>query len=388
MAPLESAAIVPVADLAYPDDVGRKVRVAGFCSSYDTDTGELWLEHERVRIAVDLSLVLEAGTRLELHPKSKWMCIGTLERHRGSPIGVTSGTMDPATSTSRDRVRDGPMTYNETVLFVRDLLECAIHTILAVRQVYPAEVFVRRKRYETPVFQSRHPGLNEYIGTTCNAIMHELQHASLRQVVIALVDEDAPNADVLERYVFALDFLLPDTDVRNRDLVIKGNLSQAAAELVARQFLLQLLTLEARLPPAGERPCTFRVLIEMDADQTPTANSDQEPSTGPWAPADGVPFRANAVDNAQATLSLHVEAYAEDEADASQATTYDVHDAALSQRDLDDPDIEQGASTSAIPLRKRKLFAQPVTTGGPTSDASSAESDESDGSDESLSAPP
>ena len=127
---------------------------------------------------------------------------------------------------------------------------------------------MRRKRYEAPAFQSRHPGLNEYIGTTCNAIMHELQHvrrpltqASLRQVVVALVDEDAPNADdVLERYVFALDFLLPDTDVRNRDLLyvgslrrIKGNLSQAAAELVARQFLLQLLTLEARLPPAGER---------------------------------------------------------------------------------------------------------------------------------------
>ena len=190
--------------------------------------------------------------------------------------------MDPAPSTSRDRVRDGPMTYNgacraytETVRFVGDLrmcranaVECAIHTILAVRQVYPPDVFVRRKRYEAPAFQSRHPGLNEYIGTTCNAIVHELQHvrlpltqSSLRQVVIALLDEDAPGADhVLERYVFALDFLLPDTDMRNRDLMyvayscrIKGNLSLAAAELVARQFLLQLLTLEARLLPAGER---------------------------------------------------------------------------------------------------------------------------------------
>ncbi|KAI3617810.1 hypothetical protein CBS9595_003719 [Malassezia furfur] len=323
--------------------------------------------------------------------------------------------MDPAASTSRDRVRDGPMTYN---------VECAIHTILAVRQVYPPEVFVRRKRYEAPAFQSRHPGLNEYIGTTCNAIMHELQHvrrpltqASLRQVVVALVDEDAPNADdVLERYVFALDFLLTDTDVRNRDLL--ETYRRRPPNSLRANFCSSFSRWRrgCRRPASDVRrqthaACTFRVLIEMDADQTPTANSDQEPSTGPWAPADGVPFRANGVDDAHATLgvrpayprtsvpqlhplqvlesglSLHVEACAENEADASQATAHDPHDAAHSQRDLDDPEIEQGASTSTIPLRKRKLFAQPVTTGGPTSDASSAESDESDESGESLSAP-
>ncbi|KAI3624082.1 hypothetical protein CBS14141_002510 [Malassezia furfur] len=301
--------------------------------------------------------------------------------------------MDPAPSTSRDRVRDGPMTYN---------VECAIHTILAVRQVYPPDVFVRRKRYEAPAFQSRHPGLNEYIGTTCNAIVHELQHvrlpltqSSLRQVVIALLDEDAPGADhVLERYVFALDFLLPDTDMRNRDLI--------AATAGRRTTYVD----------QAHAACTFRVLIEMDADQTPSANSDREPATGPWAPADGVPFQANAADDAHATLgvqpahphksvpqlhplqvlesgvSLHVEAYADVGAGASQATSHDTQEAAQSQRDLDDPDIEHGASTSVIPLRKRKLFAQPVTTGGPMSDASSAESgDESDDSGQSLSAP-
>ncbi|WFD03987.1 hypothetical protein MOBT1_002684 [Malassezia obtusa] len=87
---------------------------------------------------------------------------------------------------------------------------------------------------------------------------------------MALHYEDAPDAqEALERYVFALDFLLPDTDLRNRDL-----------------------------------------LQELD----------------------------------------------------------------LSQRDLDDPNIEEGVGTSDIPLRQRKLFAQPLTTGGPTSDASSEES--------------
>jgi mitotic spindle assembly checkpoint protein MAD2B len=50
----------------------------------------------------------------------------------------------------------------------------AIHTILYVRQIYPADLFVRRKKYETPVYQSRHPGLNEYIAGAVKAIGDEL----------------------------------------------------------------------------------------------------------------------------------------------------------------------------------------------------------------------
>ena len=50
----------------------------------------------------------------------------------------------------------------------------AIHTVLYVRRVYPADVFIRRKKYNTPVFQSRHPGLNEYISGVVKAITDEL----------------------------------------------------------------------------------------------------------------------------------------------------------------------------------------------------------------------
>jgi mitotic spindle assembly checkpoint protein MAD2B len=57
-------------------------------------------------------------------------------------------------------------------------VEVAIHTILYVRQVYPAEIFVRRKKYDTPVFQSRHPALNEYISGAVKAIGDELVHVS------------------------------------------------------------------------------------------------------------------------------------------------------------------------------------------------------------------
>jgi len=53
-------------------------------------------------------------------------------------------------------------------------VEVAIHAILYVRQVYPTDLFVRRKKYDTPVFQSRHPTLNEYISGAVRAIGEEL----------------------------------------------------------------------------------------------------------------------------------------------------------------------------------------------------------------------
>ena len=62
-------------------------------------------------------------------------------------------------------------------------VEVAIHTILYVRQVYPADLFIRRRKYDTPVFQSRHPGLNEYIAGAVRAITDEL----------ALVSHQAPS---------------------------------------------------------------------------------------------------------------------------------------------------------------------------------------------------
>lgn len=53
-------------------------------------------------------------------------------------------------------------------------VEVAIHNILYARQVYPAELFVRRKKYNTPVFQSRHPALNEYISGAVKAAGEEI----------------------------------------------------------------------------------------------------------------------------------------------------------------------------------------------------------------------
>jgi hypothetical protein len=60
----------------------------------------------------------------------------------------------------------------------RILVEVAVHTILYVREVYPADVFVRRKKFGTPVFQARHPGLNAYVAGAIRAVREELLRVS------------------------------------------------------------------------------------------------------------------------------------------------------------------------------------------------------------------
>jgi hypothetical protein len=59
------------------------------------------------------------------------------------------------------------------------IVEVAIHTILYVRQIYPADLFVRRRKYDTPVFQSRHPALNAYISGAVRAAGEEILLVSL-----------------------------------------------------------------------------------------------------------------------------------------------------------------------------------------------------------------
>ena len=68
--------------------------------------------------------------------------------------------------------------------------------------------------YDTPVYESRHPGLSEYIHSVVRAIGRELEESTVRQVILAIYHEDAPD-EALEEFVFVLTFLLSDADKRD-----------------------------------------------------------------------------------------------------------------------------------------------------------------------------
>ena len=53
-------------------------------------------------------------------------------------------------------------------------VEVAVHTILFVRRLYPVDLFTRKKKWDAPVYQSRHPALNEYISGAVKAVGEEL----------------------------------------------------------------------------------------------------------------------------------------------------------------------------------------------------------------------
>ncbi|KAG6866044.1 hypothetical protein C0991_009141 [Blastosporella zonata] len=98
-----------------------------------------------------------------------------------------------------------PLTFNETVKGIAEFIEVAIHTILYVRQVYPADLFVRRKKYDTPVFQSRHPALNDYISGAVKAITEELILGNVDKVVVVIKDKDQM---ALERFIFSVENMI------------------------------------------------------------------------------------------------------------------------------------------------------------------------------------
>ncbi|SJX61834.1 related to mitotic spindle assembly checkpoint protein mad2b [Sporisorium reilianum f. sp. reilianum] len=229
----------------------------------------------------------------------------------------------------RDRLEDSPLTYNQLVSGIIDFLEVAFHTILCMRSVYPYDVFARRKKYSHPCYQSRHPGLNEYISRVLAALRSEIEKSTVSKVILVIrpnvvVDPNgqgfgsgssaelsssngsaaASPADAYERFVFSLDYILPSSliDPRDRDLAISSNVTSSELELIFRGFMQKLMVVDGILydmptatgansgkdDEASAPELTFAVVLEMAEDETsPSGKDKNEASTGDWIPADG-----------------------------------------------------------------------------------------------------
>ncbi|GAC96236.1 hypothetical protein PHSY_003816 [Pseudozyma hubeiensis SY62] len=222
----------------------------------------------------------------------------------------------------RDRLEDSPLTYNQLVSGIIDFLEVAFHTILCMRSVYPYDAFARRKKYSHPCYQSRHPGLNEYISRVLTALRSEIEKSTVSKVILVIrpnvvVDPNGGSngsgssggessgdaADAFERFVFSLDYILPSAliDQRDRDLAISSNVTSSELEMIFRGFMQKLMVVDGILydmpSAAGARgqdgdtasttELTFAVVLEMmDEDTTPVGKDRNEASTGDWIPAD------------------------------------------------------------------------------------------------------
>ncbi|GJE85843.1 DNA-binding protein [Phanerochaete sordida] len=175
---------------------------------------------------------------------------------------------------------EDPLTFNQIVQGIADFIEVAIHTILYIRRVYPAELFIRRKKYDTPVFQSRHPALNEYISGAVKAVADELAAGNVEKVVVIIKDKDNV---ALERYVFAVQNMI-QVEAYNKDTSVLGAMTPTALGQYFRAFMAKLSLMENQLGQLslGDEG-SFAVVIELRDDKAPSVSQGKDPP--PWVPA-------------------------------------------------------------------------------------------------------
>ncbi|PCH33994.1 mitotic spindle checkpoint HORMA domain-containing protein [Wolfiporia cocos MD-104 SS10] len=186
--------------------------------------------------------------------------------------------------------------WSQTVQGIAEFIEVAIHTILYVRQIYPVDLFVRRKKYNTPVFQSRHPALNEYISGAVGALAEELATGSVDKIAVVVKNQD----DVaLERFIFAVQNMI-NVDPYNKDISVEGAIAPSSLGQYLRSFLVKLNMIEAQLgqlDSCGE--LSFAIVLELHDNKAPATSYGEDRDPPPWVPALTPHTTAGAADTAE-----------------------------------------------------------------------------------------
>eukprot|EP00037_Helgoeca_nana_P019120 m.185412 g.185412 ORF g.185412 m.185412 type:complete len:205 (+) comp24728_c0_seq2:345-959(+) len=100
-----------------------------------------------------------------------------------------------------------------------DFLEAAVHQILYLRAVYPADLFERKKLYGIPVMQSRHPDLNEYIIQVLKSLQPHIGRDEVEEIAVVLKDRDGVPC---ERFCFQMCAVDGAADELGQDVVEEG----------------------------------------------------------------------------------------------------------------------------------------------------------------------
>ncbi|KAF8913102.1 DNA-binding protein [Gymnopilus junonius] len=190
-----------------------------------------------------------------------------------------------------------PLTFNQTVYSIAEFIEVAIHTILYVRQVYPAEIFIRRKKYDTPVFQSRHPSLNDYISGAVKAVADELLHGQVDKVVVVIKDKEQI---ALERFIFSIETMI-NIEGYNKDIGVEEAMTPSSLVQYFRSFLIKLNMVESQIGQLNlGDDISFAIVIELKDDAAPSHSNTKDPP--PWIPA----VTQNTTAGAQNEAELHM----------------------------------------------------------------------------------
>ena len=106
---------------------------------------------------------------------------------------------------------------SSTADVVSDFLLASVHLILRTRNVYPADIFERRRLFDVTVFHSCHVELNEYISMVVHGARWLLDRGEADALVVSILGRprDAPPSvqpSVLERFRIDIEVDLADED--------------------------------------------------------------------------------------------------------------------------------------------------------------------------------
>lgn len=165
-----------------------------------------------------------------------------------------------------------------------EFLEIAIHDILYYRNIYPPNIFSLKKKYNIPIYVSKHPKVNEYI-TECLKTAKELLEANVvkRIALVISTDKNVP----VEKYVFEIQ--QSKSDYQDKFFV--------KIEEVFREYLLRIAVAEVSLKKLPEN-CTFEIQITTDEQSSVKLNENVSHVHFPWIEAE------NSEENLQSILPV------------------------------------------------------------------------------------
>ncbi|RDI78927.1 hypothetical protein Vi05172_g11034 [Venturia inaequalis] len=173
-----------------------------------------------------------------------------------------------------------PNTFASIVANFAEFLTVAIHTIIWERGLYPDTSFIKAKKYNTPVRQSRHPKVCDFIQAAVDAVREQLLRGTLQQVCVVLY---SPSLQALERFVFDVSKfpVVPKEDhltQLEREGATQVTSTPVDLEEQYRATLTRLTGCGSKLSPLPP-DCTFNVAIEVKDEADPPIGHPQ-----PWIP--------------------------------------------------------------------------------------------------------
>lgn len=134
-------------------------------------------------------------------------------------------------------------------------VEIAIHTILYVRQVYPAEIFVRRQKLGIPLFQCSKPELYSYISGLIESVAEEVlnvRSSRLLSCVLTLnqgeVERLIVNVHDRDSIVETFTFLISHATEEPRSRLVGTSIMQGQM----RSMLRKLNAIDSQLIPLND----------------------------------------------------------------------------------------------------------------------------------------